>query len=137
MKRRYQRRSDCPISFALDTFGDRWSLLIIRDLMFKGKRYYGEFSQSEERISTNILAERLERLEAGGIISKTRDSQNLSKYEYRLTQKGMDLLPILLDIIAWSAKYDANTATPKSFIRRLRHDRDNLTRKIIDKLMSI
>lgn len=134
MKNRLQRRSDCPISFALDMVGDRWSLLIIRDLMFKGKRYYGEFSQSEERISTNILAERLERLEAEGFISKTRDSENRSKYEYRLTRKGIDLLPVLLDIIAWSAKYDANTAAPKSFIRRLKHDREGLAKEILDKL---
>ena len=134
MKKRHRRRSDCPISFALDTFGDKWSLLIIRDLMFKGKKYYGEFSQSDEKISTNILAERLERLETGGLISKARDSRNLSKYEYRLTPKGRDLLPVLLDVIAWSAKYDADTAAPKSFIRRLKHDRNGKTKEIIDKL---
>ena len=134
MKKRPQRRSDCPISFALDTFGDKWSLLIIRDLMFKGKKYYGEFSQSEERISTNILAERLERLEAESFISKVRDTKNLSKYEYLLTQKGKDLLPVLLDIIEWSAKYDANTAAPKSFLRRLKNDREKLAGEILDKL---
>jgi DNA-binding HxlR family transcriptional regulator len=136
MKKRPQRRSDCPISFALDTFGDKWSLLIIRDLMFKDKKYYGEFLRSDEKISTNILAERLERLEAEGIISKARDSRNLSKYEYRLTQKGIDILPVLLDIIAWSAKYDADTAAPKSFVRRLKQDRDGLTKEILDKLTS-
>ncbi len=134
MKKRRQRRSDCPISFALDTFGDKWSLLIIRDFMFKGKKYYGELSQSEERISTNILAERLERLEAEDFISKARDSENLSKYEYTLTQKGIDLLPVLLGIIEWSAKYDANTAAPKSFIRRLKQDREGLSKEILDKL---
>lgn len=137
MKNRLPRRSDCPISFALDMLGDKWSLLIIRDLMFKGKKYYGEFSQSEERISTNILAERLERLEAKGFISKTRDSENHSKYEYRLTQKGVDLLPVLLDIIAWSAKYDADTAAPKSFIRRLKNDREKLVEEILDKLTPV
>ena len=137
MKNRPPRRSDCPISFALDMFGDKWSLLIIRDLMFKGKKYYGDFSQSEERISTNILAERLERLEAEDFISKTRDSENRSKYEYRLTQKGIDLLPVFLDIIAWSAKYDANTAAPKSFIRRLKSDREKLVGEILDKLTPV
>lgn len=137
MKKRPQRRSDCPISFALDTFGDKWSLLIIRDLMFKGKKYYGEFSQSEERISTNILAERLERLETESFISKVRDSENLSRYEYRLTQKGKDLLPVLLDIIEWSAKYDANTAAPRSFLRRLKNDREKLAGEILDKLAPV
>ena len=105
--------------------------------MFKGKKYYGDFSQSEERISTNILAERLERLEAEDFISKTRDSENRSKYEYRLTQKGIDLLPVFLDIIAWSAKYDANTAAPKSFIRRLKSDREKLVGEILDKLTPV
>ena len=126
MKKHRQRRSGCPISFALDTLGDKWSLLIIRDLMFKEKKYFGEFSQSEEKISSNILAERLERLEAEGFITKDRDSENLSKYKYRLTQKGKDLLPVLIDVIEWSAKYDANTAAPKNFIRRLKQDREGL-----------
>lgn len=103
--------------------------------MFKGKKYYGEFSQSEERISTNILAERLERLDAEKFISKVRASENLSKYEYQLTQKGKDLLPVLLDIIEWSAKYDANTAAPKSFIQRLKQDREGLSKDILDKLI--
>lgn len=134
MKKILSRRSACPISFALDTFGDKWSLLIIRDLMLKGKKHYGEFFQSEEKISTNILAERLERLEVEGLISKTRDDINLSKYVYRLTQKGIDLLPVLLDIIAWSAKYDVSSATPKSFTRRLKHNRDDLERELRDKL---
>jgi DNA-binding HxlR family transcriptional regulator len=134
MEKNRQRRSDCPISFVLDTLGDKWSLLIIRDLMFKGKKYYGEFSLSEERISTNILAERLERLEAEDFISKVRDSGNRSKFEYRLTKKGTDLLPMLLDIIDWGAKYDAGTATPKSFVRRLKRDREGMSKEILDKL---
>lgn len=136
MKKHRQRRSGCPISFALDTLGDKWSLLVIRDLMFKEKKYFGEFSQSEEKISSNILAERLKRLEAEGFIIKDRDSANLSKYKYQLTQKGKDLLPVLIDVIEWSAKYDANTAAPKNFIRRLKQDREGLSKEILDKLAS-
>lgn len=104
--------------------------------MFKEKKYFGEFSQSEEKISSNILAERLKRLEAEGFIIKDRDSANLSKYKYQLTQKGKDLLPVLIDVIEWSAKYDANTAAPKNFIRRLKQDREGLSKEILDKLAS-
>lgn len=100
--------------------------------MFKGKNYYGEFSQSPEKISTNILANRLDKLEAESIISKTRDIDNRSKFKYELTQKGKDLLPVLLDIIQWSAKYDALTATTKSFVKRIKSDRIQLTREILE-----
>ena len=83
-----KRRSNCPISFAMDTLGDKWSFLIIRDLMFNDKQYYSDFIASEEKISTNILAERLQRLELEGFISKAHDESNLSRYKYKLTQKG-------------------------------------------------
>lgn len=104
--------------------------------MFNGKNYYSEFSQSEEKISTNILADRLARLESEGIIAKARDAINLSKYKYSLTEKGIDLIPILLDFIAWSAKYDADTGISKSFVRRLKSDREGLTKEIIENLLS-
>jgi len=105
--------------------------------MFNGKSYYSEFIQSDEKISTNILAERLLRLEAEGFITKTRDDINLSKYKYGLTAKGRDLLPVLLDIIAWSAMYDANTGISKSFVQKLKRDREGLTKEILEKLPSI
>ena len=117
----------------MDTLGDKWSLLIIRDLMFNEKQYYGEFIQSEEKISTNILAERLLRLETEGFISKTHDEKNLSKYKYSLTSKGLDLLPVLLDIIEWSAKYDENTGIAKSFVQRLKRDKEKLIKEILKK----
>lgn len=128
------RRSDCPISFAMDTFGDKWSLLIIRDIMFNGKKYYGEFVEADEKISTNILADRLLKLEAEGIIAKERDTKNLSKYQYSLTNKGLDLLPMLLDIISWSAKYDANTGISKGFVRKLNENRDALIKETLNSL---
>ena len=128
------RRSDCPISFAMDTFGDKWSLLIIRDMMFNGKKYYGEFVEADEKISTNILADRLLTLEAEGIIAKDRDTNNLSKYQYSLTSKGLDLLPMLLDIISWSAKYDANTGISKGFVRKLNENRDALIKETLNSL---
>jgi len=103
--RKINKRSDCRISFALDIFGDKWTLLILRDLMLRGKSYYGDFLESEENIATNILSDRLQVLEHTGIVQKSRDPQNKTKYKYRLTRKGLDLLPILVEIMLWSSKY--------------------------------
>lgn len=108
-------RSNCPINFALETFGDKWTLLIVRDLMFKGKQTYGELLQSDEKISTNILADRLKRLEEHGIITKSVAKKNGSSFNYALTSKGADFLPVMLEITAWSAKHDSMTNTPASF----------------------
>src|SRR3989440_6528835 len=102
MKRRH-RKSDCPVHFALEVFGDAWTLLIIRDLMFKGRTTYTDFLRAEEGIATNILADRLLRLEEDGIVIKERVPDGGTRH--RLTPKGIDLLPILLEIIGWSAKY--------------------------------
>ena len=98
-------RSDCPLNFGLEIFGDRWSLLIIRDLMFFGKRYYNEFLLSAEEISTNILADRLTMLEKEKIIRKSRDKDHKQKLMYNLTQKGIDLVPVIIEIGLWSEKY--------------------------------
>src|SRR6266536_437853 len=103
------KRSHCPIAFALDIFGDKWSLLVLRDLLFKDKRRYGEFLAADEGISTNILSERLARLEAEGLISKSRDKTNRRQFIYAPTQKGLDLLPAILEISLWSAKNDPKT----------------------------
>jgi len=102
--------------------------------MFKGKRYYGEFLNSDEKISTNILADRLEKLEADGLINKAIDKENNSKKIYALTQKGIDLLPMLVEMIAWSAKYDNKTETPAGFVRQLRNDKDSLIRELTENL---
>ncbi len=122
-----RRRSDCPIHFALEAFGDSWTLLIVRDLMFKGRNTYTEFLRAEEGIATNILADRLVRLERDCIIE--RDDQRTSG-GYRLTAKGMDLLPIMLEVIAWSAKHDPSTAAPRAFVRRIRTGRGALELEI-------
>src|SRR6266852_3918035 len=120
--RRRHRKSDCPIHFALEIFGDAWTLLIVRDLMFKGRTSYTDFLRAEEGIATNVLADRLVRLEENGIIEKDIRSGG----EYRLTAKGIDLLPIMLEIIGWSAKYDPKTAADREFVRRLRKDASGL-----------
>ncbi len=124
--RRRRRKSDCPVHFALEVFGDPWTLLIVRDLMFKGRATYTEFLRAEEGIATNILADRLVRLEADGIIEKEMLDGAGRSGRYRLTVKGVDLLPVMLEIIGWSAKHDPRTAADRRFVRRLRTDRDGL-----------
>ncbi len=99
--------------------------------MFKEKKYYNEFLCSDEKISTNILANRLERLEKNGLITKTIDNENNSRNIYSLTQKSIDLLPMLLEMIAWSAKYDDQTATPAEFINKLENDRESLIQELL------
>jgi len=100
MKQKF--RSNCPISSALDLIGDKWSLLIIRDMMFSGKKTYSEFSNSNEKIATNILSNRLSMLEELGIINKGKLEGNKKTNIYSLTQKGKELLPIILEIAQWS-----------------------------------
>jgi DNA-binding HxlR family transcriptional regulator len=99
------RRSGCPVSISLDIFGDRWSLLIIRDLMVRGYRTFKEFQDSGEGIATNILSDRLQRLEAAGIIDGEPDAADGRKLNYRLTEKGIDLAPVLLELLVWGARY--------------------------------
>lgn len=135
-------QTKCPITFALDIFGDKWSLLIVRDMLFKRKRYYGEFLNSAEKISTNILANRLAKLEAEKIISKQRDPQNAAKYIYQLTDKGKELVPLMLEMIEWSTKYDPQpdapdciiTGAPDDLLRKSREDRPALITEILEPL---
>lgn len=117
------RRSGCPISIALELLGDPWSLLVVRDLMFKGRRSFSEFLAGGEGIATNILADRLRRLEAGGIVEKRPDSDDGRRVLYRLTRKGIDLAPVLVELILWSARHE-RTEAPPEVIRRMRSDRD-------------
>ena len=126
---RPRRRSDCPIHFALETFGDRWSLLIVRDLLLKSRSTYSEFLRGGERIATNILANRLEQLGAAGIVARQE-----STGRYLLTEKGAELLPVLLEMIAWSGRHDPQTAAPPEFLRRLREDRAALMAELLDGL---
>jgi DNA-binding HxlR family transcriptional regulator len=101
----FQYRSKCPVNLALETFGDMWSLLIVRDIIRFKKKTYGEFLSSDEKISTNILADRLSRLVQVGILKKMPDDNDRRKDIYKLTQKGIDLYPMMLEIILWGVKY--------------------------------
>ncbi len=126
-------RSDCPISCSLDVFGDRWSLLIIRDVMLRGKLSYSEFLESEEKIATNILANRLSVLEAEQILSKRVSPTNRSKFIYSLTRKGIDLLPIIIEIMDWGARYNA-TCPRKELGKRIKTDKAGTVREYMQKL---
>ena len=98
------KRSSCPITNMLDIFGDKWSLLVVRDIHL-GKSTYGEFLASPEQISTNILAHRLKQLEASGILTKVAYQNNPVRYQYELTEKGKGLLPVIRAMLLWAEKY--------------------------------
>lgn len=100
-------RSYCPQNLILEVIGDKWSILIIRDMMINGKHYFREFLHSEENIASNILSNRLKSLEKEGLIHKASDPQHKQKIRYLLTQKGIDLFPILMEMARWSLKHKA------------------------------
>ncbi len=122
-------RSHCPINFVLETFGDRWTLLIVRDLMFKGKQTFGDFLASDEGIATNILAERLRRLEESGIVVRATAEADRRRRTYQLTEKGRDLLKVMLEITAWSARHDPFSNTPPTFLADFEKHRDAVIAK--------
>ena len=123
-------RSECPISYTLDFVGDKWSLLVIRDLMFKTKISYGEFLSSSEGISTNILADRLSRLTNNGVISKTVDPDDRKRKIYALTAKGRDLGPMLVEMILWGSKHDPESPVSAKQKRELSTNRDGFLRRM-------
>ena len=127
---KHKRRSECPISSALDIFGDKWSLIIIRDLMFLDKKTYGDFLKSEEKIATNILADRLVMLENAGLLKGKKDKANKLKTNYSLTGKGKDLAPVLLEIVMWGVRHFKKTNAPDSFVERIKNDRENYIKEI-------
>lgn len=101
-----KHRSGCPVSISLEIFGDRWSLLIIRDLMVRGYHTFKEFQNSGENIATNILAGRLKKLEGAGIVCTEPDPSDARRVNYRLTEKGISLAPVMLELLIWGAKYE-------------------------------
>jgi DNA-binding HxlR family transcriptional regulator len=119
---RKKQLSGCPIDYGLDVFGDRWTLLVVRDLLFVGKRRFSELMQSPERIASNILAARLKKLEERGLISRAPDPDNRKRMIYELTGKGRDLTPVLVELVRWGGRHDPNTPVPRSFVERNRRD---------------
>jgi DNA-binding HxlR family transcriptional regulator len=119
-----KRRSGCPLNASVEILGDRWSLLIIRDMMLRGFRSYKEFLGSYERIATNILADRLRRLEGHGIISTARDPSDGRKLIYSLTAKGIDLAPVLTEMVLWAAAHE-DTGN-QALVRQMRKDKQQV-----------
>src|SRR5216684_3116206 len=117
-----KRRSGCPLNASVEILGDRWSLLIIRDMMLRGFQTYKEFLGSYERIATNILADRLRRLEAHGIISTEQDPLDGRKLIYSLTPKGIELAPVLTEMVLWAAGHE-DTGN-QALVRQMQKDKD-------------
>ena len=129
-----KKRSECPISCSLDVWGDRWSLLIIRDLMFKKECTYGDFLKSEEKIATNILASRLLTLEENGVIKKFDHPDSKAKVLYRLTEKGIDLLPLMIEINLWANKYFSLPEERKAMLKEVKKDKEKFIKASIREL---
>jgi DNA-binding HxlR family transcriptional regulator len=109
---RFSKRSICPVANTLDLIGDKWTLLVVRDMLLLGKHRFGELLGSDEGIPTNILTDRLRRLEKGGILRKRAYSRQPTRYEYRLTTKGTELFPILREMVRWANRHIGTTAVP-------------------------
>lgn len=124
-----KRRSGCPVSISLELFGDRWSLLIIRDLMVRGYRTFKDFQGSGEGIATNVLADRLRNLEARGIISAEVEETDRRRVNYRLTEKGIDLAPVLLELLIWGARHE-QTGLPCAFVEHMASHRDQVLSEV-------
>ena len=118
-------RSGCPVSVSLEIFGDRWSLLIIRDMMVRGYATFKEFQNSGEGIATNMLSDLLGRLERAGIVSAEIDQKDARRVNYRLTEKGIDLAPVMLELLIWGARHQ-KTGAPCEIVEQLSRNREQV-----------
>jgi DNA-binding HxlR family transcriptional regulator len=132
-----KKRSDCPISSSLDIWGDKWSLLVVRDLMLSKQCTYGDFLKSDEKIATNILASRLQMLETNGVITKQEHPDSKAKVLYKLTQKGIDLLPLMIEINLWADKYFILPKERKEMLEEVKKDKEAYIRKKSVELLSV
>ena len=121
-KRKIKRRSECPLNASVEMLGDRWSLLIIRDMMLRGFRSYKEFMECYEGIATNILADRLRKLVGYGIIATEPDPADGRRVVYSLTPKGIDLAPVLTEMVLWAAAHE-DTGN-MALVRQMRADKE-------------
>src|SRR5690606_3888317 len=119
----HTERSRCPIAYSLDVLGDRWTLLILRDLAFKGRRYFADFLRASEGISTKTLANRLHRLEGWDLIVKAPDPTDQRRNRYYLTDEGLDVLPLLIEMTIWGARRHPDPDPPAEQVARIREDR--------------
>ncbi|WP_411823203.1 winged helix-turn-helix transcriptional regulator [Leptospira sp. 'Mane'] len=127
---KHKLRSNCPINFSLEMLGDGWSLLILRDIIYFGKKTYNEFLASDEAIARNILANRLVQLQEKGLLVKRPHPKDKRKEIYELTEDGLDLVPILLEMAEWGAKRVAGKDLPLEWLQAVRKRRNALIPRI-------
>jgi DNA-binding HxlR family transcriptional regulator len=128
-KPKTMHRSGCPVSTSLEVVGDRWSLLIVRDMMVRGFTSFKEFQESGEGIATNTLADRLQKLKAAGIIAGETNATDARRVNYRLTRKGIDLAPVVLELLIWGARHE-DTGAPCAMISKLEKHRKELLAEV-------
>lgn len=131
-----KKRSVCPVSSSLDIWGDKWSLLIVRDLIYSNHSTYSDFLKSEEKIASNILASRLLNLENNGIISKKEHPESKAKVLYQLTEKGIDLLPLIIEAYLWGEKYFTLSNSHLELLKRIKNDKQSFVNNLMLKLKS-
>lgn len=124
--KRQDRKSHCPVNVALETLGDPWTLLVVRDVVFHGKHTFGEFLASAERITTSVLADRLASLVAANILAKEPSSTDGRKECYQLTKKGLDLIPVLVEMANWALRHDPLVAANPHWVAKAQSDRAGL-----------
>ena len=125
-----KRRSGCPISCSLDLLGDKWSLLVVRDMVFVQKRHFKDFLKSDEKIATNILTSRLARLEALGIISKQTDPGSKRQVIYSLTTKGIALIPLLVELVCWGSLHLGAPDADPDVVRKIQNNKPKFIRSL-------
>lgn len=135
-KKKKKLRSHCPVNFGLESFGDKWTLLILRDIIFRGKKTFGEFLKSEEKFATNILTTRLTHLMEEGILTKEPLAEDFRKDAYLLTEKGLDLIPVIFEIVLWSYKYDNKSEAKRiqALVDLIRSDNRAISKQVRQKI---
>ncbi|SFO29224.1 transcriptional regulator, HxlR family [Chitinophaga sp. YR627] len=128
-----KHRSDCPVSYTLDFLGDKWTLLILRDMILDDKSTYGEFLGSYEKIATNILADRLNTLETHGFVTKQTATDKKSKLIYRITEKGITLVPMIMEMIIWGSQFHPYSPY-EALLQALQTDKQGVINKYQEKL---
>jgi DNA-binding HxlR family transcriptional regulator len=124
--KRNDKRSNCPVNSTLEIVGDSWSLLVVRDVVFHGKRTFGEFLASEERITSSVLADRLAALTNAGVLTKSTCETDRRRSTYALTEKGLALIPVLVELANWGVVYDPDVVSEPLWVEKSRDDRSGL-----------
>lgn len=128
------KRSDCPISRALDILGDKWTILILRDLSFRGFRFFKDYLNSGEGIATNVLSDRLKMLEEFGFIRSRTYEKNKTQKEYGLTEKGIELVPLILEMLAFGHQFDPSTEVISEFYNKYLANKEKVAHEVMSSL---